>query len=109
MALPSSSMITKRTTAALFTIAMACSLIVVSGGFVGSVYAYAHTAKKVKQHQYTLTLPLPFSGLPTVLHKDKSVSRTSQSVDTGNSGWTVIDANSIPTEEMYMWRYECNT
>jgi hypothetical protein len=95
------------TMAALFTIVIATSLIIVSG-FTGS--AYAHTAKKVKQLQNGLVLPVPFSGPPEVLAKDKSsLSRTSHSANAGNSGWNIIDTSSIPTKEMYMSRKICNT
>jgi hypothetical protein len=95
------------TMAALFTIVIASSLIIVSG-FTGS--AYAHAAKKVKQDQYGLVLPVPFSGPPAVLAKDKSsMSRTSHSANAGNSDWNIIDTNSIPTKEMYTWRKICNT
>ena len=89
--------------AALFTIVIATSLIIVSG-FTGS--AYAHTVKKVKQHQNGLVLPVPFSGPP----EDKSsLSRTSHSANAHKSGWNIIDTSSIPTKEMYMWRKICNT
>ena len=92
------------TMAALFAIVIASSLIIVSG-FTGS--AYAHSVKKVKQHQYGLVLPVPFSGPPEVLGKDKSsTSRTSHSA---NAGWNIIDTSSIPTKEMYVWRKICNT
>jgi hypothetical protein len=95
------------TMVALFTIVIATSLIIVSA-FTGS--AYAHTANKAKQHQYGLVLPVPFSGPPEVLAKDKSsMSRTSHSANAGNSGWNIIDTSSIPTKEMYVWRKICNT
>jgi hypothetical protein len=95
-----------RTMAALFTIVIASSLIIVSG-FTGS--AYAHTVKKVKLHQYGLVLPVPFSFHPEVLGKDKSsMSRTSHSANAGHSGWNIGDS-SIPTKEMYFWRKICNT
>ena len=62
---------------ALFAIVIALSPLIFAGGFVDS--AYAHTTKnKVKQHQYGLSLPLPFSGPSTALHKDNSISRTAQ-------------------------------
>jgi hypothetical protein len=96
-----------RTIVALFTIVIASSLIIISG-FTGS--AYAHTANKVKQHQYGLVLSVPFSGPPEVLAKDKSsMSRTSHSANAGNSGWNIGDTSSIPTKEIYMWRKICNT
>jgi hypothetical protein len=89
-------------TASLFAIAIVSSLIVVSGGFVGS--AYAHTTKnKIKQHQYLLSLPVP------ALDKDKPISRTAHNANSDNSGWTIGDVKSIPTKEMYVWRKICNT
>lgn len=86
----------KRTIVALFTIAVFSSIIVGSA-FIGSVSAYA--AKKVKQHEYGMTLPIPFSGLPAASEKAKPVT----SHDTGavHLGWTMDISNSIPTEEMY--------
>ena len=90
-------MFTKGTTLALFAIAMISSLVVLSG-FIGSAYA----AKKVKQYDYSMTLPVPFSVLPG---KDKSISQTLHS----HSGWTVDVSKSIPAEKMDTWREECNT
>jgi hypothetical protein len=94
-------MFTKGTTLALFAIAMISSLVVLSG-FIGSAYA----AKKVKQYDYSMTLPMPFSVLPG---KDKSISQTLHSSSTGHSGWTVDVSKSIPAEKMDTWRDECNT
>jgi hypothetical protein len=97
-------MFNKGITAALFAIAIASSLIVASG-FVGSAYA----AKKVKQHKYDMSLAVPFSGLPVVLDKDKSVSRTSHSANADDSGWIIENANGISTEEVNIWKETCNT
>jgi hypothetical protein len=99
-------MFTKGTTLALFAIAMISSLVVLSG-FIGSAYAYA--AKKVKQDDYSMTLPVPFSGLTSLPGKDKSISQTLHGFSTGHSGWTVDISDSIPAEEMNMLREECNT
>jgi hypothetical protein len=96
----------KRTIAALFAIVIASSLIVISD-FVASASAYA--AKKVKQHEFGMTLAVPFSGLASVLDKDKSISRTSHSANAGDSDWTIGSANSIPTNEMSVWREIYNT
>jgi hypothetical protein len=96
----------KITIAALFTIAIFSSIIVVSA-FIGSVSAFA--AKKVKHHEYSMTLPIPFSGLPTASEKTKPLSRTSHDTDAGHLGWTIDISNSIPTEEMYKWKEICNT
>lgn len=99
-------MLSNRIAAALLAIVIASSFITVSD-FVGSASAY--TVKKVTHHEYGMTLPLPFSGLPAVLEKDKSISRTSHSANPDDSGWTIGDAKSIPTKEMYVWRAICNT
>jgi hypothetical protein len=97
-------MFDKRITAALFAIAIASSLIVASG-FVGSAYA----AKKVKQHKYDMILAVPFSGLPAILDKDKSISLKSHTANAGDSVWTIGDANGISAEEVNMWKETCNT
>jgi hypothetical protein len=102
---PSNIMFNKRTTVALFAIAIASSLIVVSGGFVGSAYA----AKKVKQHEHGSNPAVPFSGLPAVLDKDKSSSPKSHSANAGDSGWTIGDANGISADERNVWKEECNS
>jgi hypothetical protein len=97
-------MFNKRTMAALFTIAIASSLIVVSG-FIGSAYA----AKKVKQHEHgTNPAAVPFSGFPAVLYEDESSSQTSHSDNAEESGWTIGDANGIYAKEVNMWKEECN-
>ena len=75
-------------------------------GFIGSAYAYA--AKKAKQHEYGLTIAIPFSGLPAASDKDKYISRTSHSLDAGHSSWTIGSSNSIPTKEVYVWTEICN-
>ena len=99
-------MLNNRIAAALVAIVIASSFITVSD-FVGSASAYA--AKKVMHHEYGMALPLPFSGLPAVSDKDKSISRTSHSANPDDSGWNIGDAKSIPTKEMYVWRSICNT
>ena len=73
-------MFTKRITAALLAIALASSLIVVSGGFVGSALA-----KKAKQADESGTAPM------VALGEEKSSSPKSQSADTGGSGGTTGD------------------
>ena len=100
-------MLDNRTLAALFAITIASSLIVVSV-FISSAYAY--DAKKVKQHEYSMTLPVPFSGLPAVSDKeDKSVAQTSHSLNGGDLSWTIGSSKSIPTKEASVWRKICNT
>lgn len=64
LSLSSNIMLSNRIAAALLAIVVASSFITVSD-FVGSASAY--TAKKVTHHEYGVTLPLPFSGLPAVL------------------------------------------
>jgi hypothetical protein len=97
-----------RSIVALFAIVIALSPLIFAGGFVDS--AYAHTTKnKVKQHQYGLSLPLPFSGPSTALHKNNSISRTAQNANTDDSNWSIENTNSIPTKEMNIWKKICNT
>lgn len=90
-----------QTIVTLFAIAMASSLIIISGF---TDFAYAYAAKKVKHHKYSMTLPVPFSGLPAASDKAMPLSRTSHDTNTGNSGWTIDISNSSPTEEMYVWK-----
>ena len=91
-------MFTNRTTAALFAIAIASSLIVVSG-FVGSAFA----AKKVKQDEYG-TVPAVASdkgkdksSLPAVLRDD---SPKSQSANAGDSGGATGDTSGISAKDL---------
>ena len=104
LSLSSNIMLNNRIAAALLAIVIASSFLTVTD-FVGSAYA----AKKVTHHGYGITLPLPFSSLPRVLDKDKSISITSHSANPDDSGWTGGDAKSIPTKEMFVWRAICNT
>ena len=93
------AMFGKRITAALFAIAIASSLIVVSGGFVGSAFA----AKKVKQDEYG-TVPAVASdkgkdksALPAVLRDD---SPKSHSANAGDSGDTTGDNSGISAKDL---------
>jgi hypothetical protein len=72
-------MFTNRTTAALFAIAIASSLIVVSG-FVGS--AFAATKKVTNQNE------------------DKSSSPKSQSANAGDSGGATGDTSGISAKDL---------
>jgi len=99
-------MFSQRSIVALYAIAIALSLIIVNG-FVDSASAF--TTKKVKHHEYGLSLPVPFSGLPGVSNEDKPISRTSHGADAKDSEWTIKDTSNIPTKEMYVWRKICNT
>ena len=94
------AMFTKRTTAALFIIAIASSLIFVSAGFVGSAFA----AKKVKQADEYGTAPQVASDkgqdkspLPAVLRND---SPKSHSANAGDSGGSTQDANGISAKDL---------
>jgi hypothetical protein len=71
------NMFTKRTMAALFTIAIASSLIVVSGGFVGSAFA--------KKASGTSSTDEDKSSLPAVLRDDSSKSRSTNADDSSGS------------------------
>jgi hypothetical protein len=54
------------------------SSLVVLSGFIESVYA----AKKVKQHNYGMTIPVPFSD------DDKSSTQKAQGRDAGDLVWS---------------------
>jgi hypothetical protein len=82
-------MFTKRTTAALFTIAIASSLIVVSGGFVGSAFA--------KKASATSSTDEDKSSLPAVLRDD---SPKSKSTNAGDSGGTTGDTSGISAKDL---------
>src|SRR5215212_7129284 len=92
------AMFTKRTMAALFTIAIASSLIVV-GGFVGSAFA----AKKVKKQDEYGTVPAVAldkakekSPLPAVLRDDSPKSHSANAGDSGgSSGTSTKDLKSL--------------
>ena len=97
-------MFSKGTTAALFIIVVISSLVVLSG-FIESVYA----AKKVKQHNYGMTLPVPFSGLPELSDDDKSSTQKAQGKDAGDLGWVFGDINDDTADKTILWREICNT
>jgi|SRR5215212_10782956 len=93
------AMFTKRTMAALFTIAIASSLIVV-GGFVGSAFA----AKKVKKQDEYGTVPAVAldkakekSPLPAVLRDD---SPKSHSANAGDSGGSTGGSSGTSTKDL---------
>ncbi len=83
------AMFTKRTTAALFTIAIASSLIVVSGGFVGSAFA--------KKASGTSSTDEDNSSLPAVLRDD---SPKSKSTNADDSGGTTGDTSGISAKDL---------
>src|SRR5919197_4950366 len=85
--LPSMAMFTNRTTAALFAIAIASSLIVASG-FVGSAFA----AKKARDGQGNTIIG------PNVT--DKSSSPKSQSANAGDSSGAIGDTNGLSAKEL---------
>ena len=70
-------MFTKRTMAVLFTIAIASSLIVVSGGFVGSAFA--------KKASATSSTDEDKSSLPAVLRDDSPKSKSTNADDSSGS------------------------
>ena len=82
-------MFTKRTTAALFTIAIASSLIVVSGGFVGSAFA--------KKASGTSSTDEDKSSLPAVLRDD---SPKSHSANAGDSGGSTGGSSGTSTKDL---------
>jgi hypothetical protein len=113
-------MLTNRTIiAAVFTIAVALSLIVV-GSFVRS--AFADTKKVTNQDPLSTYLSFPIhvggqkpssptsqsandgdssdNAPPAVLHKDQSSSPTSQSANDGDSGSTTTDTNSVHKKDL---------
>jgi hypothetical protein len=83
------NMFTKRTMAALFTIAIASSLIVVSGGFVGSAFA--------KKASGTSSTDEDKSSLPAVLRDDSPKSKSTNADDSsGSTG----DISGISAEDL---------
>jgi hypothetical protein len=91
------AMFSNRTMAALFTIALATSLVVVSGGFVGSAFA-----KKAKQDESgtvptVSSLGKDTSSLPAVLRDD---SPKSQSTNAGDLSGATGDTNGISAKDL---------
>ena len=83
------NMFTKRTMAALFTIAIASSLVVVSGGFVGSAFA--------KKASSTSSMDEDKSSLPAVLRDDSPKSKSTNADDSsGSTG----DSNGISAKDL---------
>jgi hypothetical protein len=83
-------MFTKRTTAALFAIAIASSLIVVSGGLVGSAFA----VKKVSRNPHDDTYSVSSDS------QDKSISPKSQSANADDSSGITRDSNGISAKDL---------
>jgi hypothetical protein len=81
-------MFTKRTTAALFTIAIASSLLVVNGGFVGSTIA---AAKKVTNENKDDAFK--------TLANDRSNSQF-QTTDAGDSNGSTGDTSSVSAKDL---------
>jgi hypothetical protein len=79
-------MFTIRTTAALFTIAIALSLLVVSGGFLGSVLA---AAKKVTNEDSVFK----------TLSNDKTNSQF-QTADAGGSSGSTGDTSGVSAKDL---------
>ena len=84
-------MFTNRTKVALFAIVIASSVIVVSGGLVGS--AFAVTEKVTNQNAYSM-VPIISLG------QDKSSFPMSQSANPDDSEWTTADTNAIPAKDL---------
>jgi hypothetical protein len=97
------AMFSNRTKAALFAIAIASSLMVVSAGgsLVGSVFA-----KKTKQDESgtdptVSSLGKGTSSLPAVLRPDsKSDPQKTPSADAGDSSGTTADTNGISPKDL---------
>jgi hypothetical protein len=96
------AMLSNRTKAALFAIAIASSLIVVSSGsLVGSVFA-----KKAKQDESgtdptVSSLGKDTSSPPAVLRPDsKSDPQKTPSADAGDSSGTTADTNGISPKDL---------
>ena len=87
-------MLSNRTKAALFAIAIASSLLVVSsGGLVGTVFA-----KKAKS---TDSVAEDDASLPAVLRPDsKSDPQKTPSADAGDSSGTTADTNGISPKDL---------
>jgi hypothetical protein len=85
------AMFTKRTMAALFTIAIASSLITVSGGFVGSAFA-----KKA-------------SGTSSMDEDKSSNSPESQSATAGNPSENTGDISNISANEFLKSLSKCES
>jgi len=84
-------MFTKTTTAASFTIAIASSLLVVSGGFVGSVGSTIAAAKKVTNENKDNAFK--------TLSNDKTNSQF-QTADAGDSNGSTGDTSSVSAKDL---------
>jgi|ERR687885_257744 hypothetical protein len=85
------SMLSNRTKAAVFAIAITSSLMIVSGGLVGSVFA------KKASH----TMAEDDASLPAVLRPDsKSDPQKTPSADAGDSSGTTADTNGISPKDL---------
>jgi hypothetical protein len=103
-------MLSKRSIAAVFVVAIASSLIVViSSSFVDSAYAFA-AAKKIRQYQQDINpaAVVPFSGLSAGLDEDGSRSVTSHVLNANGWDWTFGDDSGFIAKEVHMWKEECN-
>ena len=100
------------TMAALFTIIMCSSLMLVSGSLVGSAFAVTNKVKQQQHHENGLTLAAPFSGLPEVSDKeDMPSSQKSHSKDAGDFDWMIGDINTdiSDVKKLNVLREECNS
>jgi hypothetical protein len=110
-------MFTNRTMAALFTIAVASSSLLVSSGLVGSVFAVMEKVTtysmvpiiSVGQHKSSSSMPQSANDVgggdssdntyPAVLRKDESSLPMLQSANPdSDSDWTTADTNAVPAK-----------
>jgi hypothetical protein len=98
-------MFTKGTTAALFAIVIASSLIIVSSSFAHSAYA---VTKKVKQNHGT-NPGVPLSGLPELSYEDKFSAQKAQGKNAGDLGWVFGDISDDAADKTNVWKEICNT
>ena len=97
------AMLSNRTMAALFTIAIATSLVVVSGGGIVVVSAFAKKAKQDESGTVPTVSSLgkDTSSPPAVLRPDsKSDPQKTPSADAGDSSGTTADTNGISPKDL---------
>src|SRR5919108_3409350 len=111
-------MFINRTTAALFAITIASSVIVVSGGLVGSAFAITEKVTTysmvpiISLGQDKSSFPMSQSAndvggddssdntYQILLPEDKSRFPMSQSANPDDSEWTTADTNAIPAKDL---------
>ena len=96
-------MFSNRTMAALFTIAIATSLVVVSGGGIVVVSAFAKKAKQDESGTVPTVSSLgkDTSSLPAVLRPDsRSDPQKTPSADAGDLSGTTGDTNGVSAKDL---------